>query len=239
MSRRSLSPRARERLTALTVLVFIPLTLLAGTQLLSTRRWYFVALLLIGWLLLPPFFAFERRRPEAREIVLIATLTALAVASRAAFFLTPHIKPVLALIIIYGAALGGRSGFLLGALTALVSNFLFGQGPWTLWQMFAWGMTGYLAGMLTRRFPVLSRRWPLAILGFFFVLCVHGGITNPAGVLLFQAEFSWRAVLAAYALGLPNDLVLAAATFLFLLLLAPALLTKLARVRRKYGLLEE
>lgn len=239
MSRTNHSVRTRERLTAILVLVVIPLTLLAGVQLLSARRWYFIALLIVAWLLLPHFFFFERRRPQAREIVLLAVLTALAVISRAVFFLVPNFKPVLALLVIYGAALGGRTGFLLGALTALVSNFLFGQGPWTLWQMFAWGMIGYTAGILVRHFPALARRWPLAIFGFFAALCIHGGITNPAGVLLFQAEFSWQAVLASYALGLPGDLVLASSTFLFILLLAPSLLTKLTRMRRKYAILPE
>ena len=191
MSRTNHSVRTRERLTAILVLVVIPLTLLAGVQLLSARRWYFIALLIVAWLLLPHFFFFERRRPQAREIVLLAVLTALAVISRAVFFLVPNFKPVLALLVIYGAALGGRTGFLLGALTALVSNFLFGQGPWTLWQMFAWGMIGYTAGILVRHFPALARRWPLAIFGFFAALCIHGGITNPAGVLLSACRAIW------------------------------------------------
>ena len=86
MSRTNHSVRTRERLTAILVLVVIPLTLLAGVQLLSARRWYFIALLIVAWLLLPHFFFFERRRPQAREIVLLAVLTALAVISRAVFF---------------------------------------------------------------------------------------------------------------------------------------------------------
>lgn len=229
----------RDRLLLLTVAVAIPLTLVIGTQLLGGRRWYFLSMLMILWVILPFFIGFERRRPEARDIVLLATLTGLTVAARVAFYLLPHVKPVLAMIIIFSVAIGARYGFLLGALVALLSNFLFGQGPWTLWQMFAWGLIGFLTGWLTRRFPALKRRLPLAAFGFFCVICIHGGITNPAGLMLYQPEFTWPGLLTAYALGFPLDVVQASATAVFLYFFAPPLMRKLTRLQAKYGLLEE
>ena len=86
----------------------------------------------------------ERRRPQAREVAVIAVLCALGVAGRAAFSMLPQCKPVIALTVLTGAALGGESGFLVGAVTMLASNVLFGQGPWTPWQMFALGLIGLL-----------------------------------------------------------------------------------------------
>lgn len=80
-------------------------------------------------------------------------LIAVATAGRAAFFMLPNFKPVLAIVIISGAALGKESGFLVGAMSAFVSNFLFGQGPWTPWQMIAMAVVGYLAGLIFHRCP--------------------------------------------------------------------------------------
>ena len=90
--------------------------------------------------MLPFFFLFENRRPQARELVVIAVLCAIGVAGRAAFFMVPQFKPVAAVVILAGVCFGAESGFLVGAMTAFVSNFFFGQGPWTPWQMFAFGL---------------------------------------------------------------------------------------------------
>ena len=100
--------------------------------------------------MLPFFLVFESRKPQARELVLIATLCAVAVAGRSAFFFLPQFKPVAAFIILAGAAFGGETGFLVGAVTMLCSNMFFGQGPWTPYQMFAMGLIGFLAGVLFR-----------------------------------------------------------------------------------------
>ena len=78
----------------------------------------------------------------------MAALVAIGVAGRAALFMLPECKPVLALTVIAGTALGGETGFLVGALTMLGSNMLFSQGPWTPWQMFAMGLVELLVGLL-------------------------------------------------------------------------------------------
>lgn len=113
---------------------------------------YYIASLVVVTLSMLPFaLSFEGRRPQTRELVVIAALVAITVAGRAAFFMTPQFKPVVALVIISGAALGPQSGFAVGALSGFVSNFVFGQGPWTPWQMVAFGLIGCLAGLLFRR----------------------------------------------------------------------------------------
>jgi energy-coupling factor transport system substrate-specific component len=94
---------------------------------------------------------FEGRKPRAREVVVLVVMTALAVAGRAAFFMLPQFKPVAAIVIITGVALGAQSGFLVGALAAFISNFIFGQGPWTPFQMLAFGLVGLVAGLLFNR----------------------------------------------------------------------------------------
>ena len=212
-------------------------TLLAGTWLFGDRRYYAVSILLILESILPFYVLFERRRPQARELVLLASLCAIGVAGRAAFFMLPSFKPVLALVILTGVALGGESGFLVGATTAFVSNFFFGQGPWTPWQMFAYGIAGLLAGVLHEYGLLSEKRLPLTVFGVFAALVLYGGVMNPASVLMVQSHPTAAMIFAAYLTGLPVDLVHAAATAVFLWLFSRLFLEKLERIRVKYGLI--
>lgn len=97
-----------------------------------------------------PFFLVFGKKPQARELVPIAVMAALGVVGRTVFSIIPlpNFKPVSAIVIMTGVVFGPETGFLTGALTGFVSNFIFGQGPWTPWQMFSWGMIGFLAGLL-------------------------------------------------------------------------------------------
>jgi energy-coupling factor transport system substrate-specific component len=118
---------------------------------LTLRHYYLISVAIICVALAVFAWRFEGRRPRAREIVVIAVLVALAVAGRAAFFMVPQFKPVAALVIIAGVALGAQTGFLVGVLSGFVSNFVFGQGPWTPFQMIAFGLLGLLAGLVFSR----------------------------------------------------------------------------------------
>ena len=228
----------RTMIAALFILLTIPLTIYIGIHFFGDRRVHFTSLLILLQTMLPFAFVFESRKPQARELVIIAVLCALAVSGRAAFFMLPQFKPVLALVIIAGVAFGGESGFLVGAMTGFVSNLFFGQGPWTPWQMFAFGIIGFLAGILFRK--GLLRRTPLmlAVFGGLAAFFIYGGILNPAGVLMFQPSPTTEMFWLAYLRGIPFDLIHAAATVLFLLLLAKPMLEKLDRIKLKYGLME-
>ena len=136
--------------TLLIFLLIIPATLFFGLR-LTGRAYYLTSTLVIIEIIIPFLLAFESRKPQARELVVIAVLCAISVAGRAAFFMLPQFKPVMAMTIISGVALGGESGFLVGALSMLVSNMLFSQGVWTPWQMFSMGIIGFLAGVLFRK----------------------------------------------------------------------------------------
>jgi energy-coupling factor transporter ATP-binding protein EcfA2/uncharacterized membrane protein len=221
---------------ALIILLVVPLTIFVGMYFFGDRKYYFISLLIILETMLPFVLVFEGRRPEARELVVIAVLTALAVAGRAAFFMLPQFKPVVALVIIAGVAFGGEAGFLVGALTGFVSNIFFGQGPWTPWQMFAFGIIGFLAGVLFRQGILQRRRLALCLYGGFATFIIYGGLMNPFMVLQSQSEPTGAMFLAAYLQGIPFDLVHGAATVFFLWLFARPLLEKLDRIKLKYGL---
>lgn len=231
--------RSRKSLISV-ILVFLlmPATILFGVFCLGDRKYYFVSLLIILYAMIPFFHAFEKRRPQARELIVISVLAAIATAGRAAFFMLPQCKPVIAVVIIAGVCFGGESGFLVGAVTGFVSDFFFGQGPWTPWQMFSFGIIGFLAGILFRRGILKKSRPALCVFGGLAAFFLYGGIMDLSTVFTFTSEFSLGAVLAAYATGFWFNLVHAAATVVFLSLLAEPMTEKLERIKLKYGMLE-
>ena len=221
------------------ILLLIPLTLYLGVVLLPQKQYYVTATAILLECMLPFFLVFEGRRPKARELVIISVLFALAIAGRAAFFMLPQFKPVLAVVIISGAAFGGETGFLVGAVTMLVSNMMFSQGPWTPWQMFAAGLIGALAGVLCRKGFLRRTRLSLCVFGAICTVVIYGGIMNPTSVLMWVGNApDWRIILTYYLTGLPMDCVHAAATAIFLWFLAEPMLEVLERVKAKYGLTE-
>ena len=228
--------KKRTIFATLLILLLIPLTLFVGVYYFAGRKYYFISLLILLECMLPFFLIFEGRKPQARELVLIAVLVALNVAGRAAFFMLPEFKPVVAMTILAGVAFGGETGFLVGAMTMLVSNMLFSQGPWTPWQMFAMGIIGWLAGVLYRKGVLRRGRLSLCIFGVIASTIIYGGIMNPASALMWSNTTNWKIILSYYVTGLPVDLVRAIATFFFLWLGAEPMLEKLDRIKVKYGL---
>ncbi len=222
----------------LLILLLIPLTLFIGVYYFDGRKYYFISLLILLECTLPFFLIFEGRKPQARELVLIAVLVALNVAGRAAFFMLPEFKPVVAMTILAGVAFGGETGFLVGAMTMLVSNMFFGQGAWTPWQMFAMGIIGWLAGVLYRKGVLRRSRISLCIYGVIASTVVYGGIMNPASALMWAHTINWNIIKSYYLTGVPIDLVRAIGTFVFLWLGAEPMLEKLDRIKTKYGLAE-
>ena len=189
--------------------------------------------------MMAPFvLIFEGRKPQTRELVLISCLCAIGVAGRAAFFMLPECKPVLALTVIAGVAFGGETGFLVGAVTMLASNMMFSQGPWMPWQMFAMGIIGFLAGVLFRKGLLRRSRMALSTFGAISAILIYGGIMNPASALLTGMEISGGTLAAYYITGFPVDCIHAVATWLFLWFGSEPMLEKLDRVKVKYGLVE-
>ena len=149
------------------LLVAIPALMAVFVCVWDERKYYLTSLLLVGLMFVPFVLRFEGRRPQARELVLLATMTALAVAGRAAFYWLPQCKPVCAIVILTAVAFTPEAGFVTGAAAGLISNFFFGQGPWTPWQMLGFGLVGFLGGVLFAGRKV--RLVPLLLYGVFSV----------------------------------------------------------------------
>ena len=229
----------RTLVATVLILLCIPLTIFTGVMYLGNQHYNITAMLVLIECMVPFFLVFESRKPKARELVTIAVLCAIGVAGRSAFFMLPQFKPVLALVIISGVAFGGETGFLVGAVTMLVSNVLFSQGPWMPWQMFSMGIIGFLAGVLFRKGLLRRSRGSLATFGAFAAVIIYGGIMNPASALMYNAQsVNWEMIMGYYITGLPMDLIHAAATVIFIFLAAEPMLEKLGRIKVKYGLVE-
>ena len=221
------------------ILILIPVTIWIGITLFDDRKYFVISLAIAVYCMLPFFLIFEGRKPQARELLTIAVLVAIAVAGRAAFFMVPSFKPVVAVTIISAVCFGAESGFLVGALSMLSSNMLFGQGPWTPWQMFAAGIIGFLAGILFQKGWLKARKISLCIYGFLATVFIYGGIMNPASLVMTSYAITKRNLLAIYMSGLPVDLVHESATVIFLWVASKPMIEKLERIKVKYGMIEE
>lgn len=227
------------------MVLLVPLAVVLFTRL--KQSFYLSGLTIIVLTIAAFFLHFESRKPQARELVLLAVLCALAVASRAAFGFVPHFKPMLAIVMLTGIAFGPEAGFLCGAISGFASNFIFGQGPWTPWQMFAYGIGGMLAGLfalcgILKKSP---RAWRdggwrdilgLTVFGFLCILLVVGPLLDTS--TFFMAGFSASSPLAVYLAGAPVNCVHGSAVALTMLLFGKPLLDRLRRIQIKYGMME-
>ena len=125
-----------------------------------------------------------------------------------------------------------------GTVTGFVSNFFFGQGPWTPWQMFSFGIIGFIAGILFKKGILRKTRVSLCIFGFLAALVIYGGIMNPASVIMQQVKITPQMILSSYIMGIPFDLIHALSTAFFLWFISEPMLDKLERIKIKYGLIE-
>lgn len=220
----------------LLLFVLIPGTLFLGTR-LSGRWYYLTSTMMIVEIMIPFFLAFETRRPQARELVTLAVMCALAVASRVVI-LIPNFKPMTAIIMITGIALGAQSGFVCGAVGAFASNFFFSQGPWTPWQMMAYGFAGFLAGGLFHKRFHLRNPAALAVWGFFTIVLVIGPLLDCCTVFTVSSRITWKYALAVFTAGFAYNVQHGLACAVTLLLFSRPLLSKLERLKTKYGMMD-
>ena len=218
-------------------LLLIPATLFLGTK-LSGKSYYITGTLIILELMIPFFLAFEGRRPQARELVVVAVMCALAIAARVVIPI-PHFKANFAVIMLAGIAFGPEAGFMVGAISAFASNFMYGQGPYTPWQMMAYGAGGMLAGFLFAKNRLPKKPVIMAISGFLTVILWIGPLMDCSSIFLMLSRISWKSVLAVLLSGLTVNVANGISTALVMILFGRPLLDKLDRIKIKYGMLGE
>lgn len=226
----------RKSKNYLVIVCIVILSLLIVANLLIQNASYLVlSFLIIGCIMVPFFVRFEMRRISSREIVLLAMLATVAAVSRVPFVSLPSIQPTSFVIIMTGLVFGAESGFIVGAVAAIVSNIFLGQGPWTPWQMFGWGMMGMSAG-LVRNTWWIRKKIGLSIFGFVWGY-IFGWLMNMWIILSNVESFSWSYFLSIYTSSIFFDLAHGLSNVFFLLLFATSWMKILNRFKRKYGLL--
>ncbi len=216
-------------------LALIPLTLFLGDK-LPGKGYYITGVLIIIELSVPFFMMFEKRKPQARELVVLAVMIALAVIGRVAIPI-PHFKAAFAIIMLTGIAFGPEAGFIVGAITAFASNFFFGQGAYMPWQMIAYGAGGMLAGFVFIKNKIRNP-WVMAIFGFSANVFWIGPILDTSHIFIMMPEINISTITAALASGFPVNVSQGICTALMMFVFGKPLLEKLDRVKQKYGILD-
>lgn len=223
--------------TAVAVIVYaviIPALIVLGVTVFKDRSYNVISIAIVVAACVPFFIGFEKGRANTRELVVIAVMSAISVLGRLIFAPVPSFKPVTAIVIITGIACGAQAGFLTGAVSAIVSNMMFGQGPWTPFQMFAWGFIGLLSGLIFRR----DRKPHILLLILVGILggALYSVVMDVWTVLSLDGVWNTSRYLAALVTALPTTAVYIVSNIVFLLLLAKPFLEKLDRIRDKYRL---
>ena len=213
--------------------LLIPALVLCGALLFKGKQYAWISLCVALLSCLPVFLQFEHKKADTKWLILIASMTALSVLGRIIFTPIPGFKPVTAMVVITALYCGSEAGFLTGALSALISNFWFGQGPWTPFQMFAWGILGLIAGLLA---SLLKRN--IILLSLYGALSgiLYSVIMDVWTVLWADGGFNLSRYVAALASSLPFTAIYALSSFIFLLLLGKPIGKILERVQTKYGI---
>lgn len=209
--------------------VLTPAVLAAGVFVFEEKQYAFIMMVMAVLSFILFAAGIEKKKTGTRRLVLTGIIAALSIIGR----FIPIFKPVAALTILCGMYLGPEAGFLCGSVTALVSNFYFGQGPWTPFQMLAWGLTGFFAGIasvtLRRSKIILYAFGALSGIAFSFIMDIWT-------VLWYSGEFSAKLYLAALATAVPYTAAYAVSNVIFLILLAGPFGEKLSRIKNKYGI---
>ena len=221
--------RLRRALNVAVPFVLIPLLVICGAFVFEERRHLIVSTGVALLALL--FFAtgYEKKPTGSRRMIIVAVMTALCIVGR----FIPFFKPVTALTVITAVYLGGESGFLVGALAALLSNFYFGQGPWTPFQMLAWGMIGVIAGFAAN--PLKRYKWLLLAYGVLAGI-IYSAVMDVWTVIWYDGTFRSELYFASLVTAIPHTVMYAVSNFIFLWFMAKPFGEKLERIKIKYGI---
>jgi energy-coupling factor transport system substrate-specific component len=194
--------------------------------------WHLASFLILGLVLLAGFAWYERSRPPSQVVALVAALAALAIVGRIAFAAFPNVKPTTDIVVFAGYALGGAPGFAVGALAALGSNLWFGQGPWTPWQMAAWGLCGVLGAALAVGVRNAGRLTLAATCGFAGIF--YGALMNFSLMATYGGDLSWEHFWLLEGRAVPFEVAHVAGNVALALAAGPAMVRMLTRFRERF-----
>lgn len=220
-------------LPTLIILVLIPFIILVGFTVFKGKEYAFIMMAVTLLAMVPFFLSFEKGDQDSKKIIIVAIMIALSVLSRLIFAVTPGFKPVTAMVIITALYFGPEAGFMTGALTPMISNLYFAQGPWTPFQMFVWGLIGFFAGTFRGK---LLKNMPLLFIYGALSGVVYSLLMDVWLVLWYEGGFNLLRYQVAVVAAVPTMIIYGGSNVAFLLLLHKPLGVKLNRLKTKYGL---
>lgn len=225
----------KQWITYIILLLLVPVTIWVGVTVFDDRKYLFIATVIVILTMIPFLLTFEKKKASNRYMVIIAVMTALSVAGRFLFAAIPGFKPVTAIVILTAVYFGAEASFLVGALTAFISNIYFGHGPWTPFQMFAWGMTGFIFGLPYIR-GMLMKSKALLIISGLFAGVFFSLVMDIWTVISMDGMFNVTRYIAAISLSMPFMVTYAVSNVVFLLLTVKPVGDTLGRIKTKYGI---
>lgn len=228
---------AKSRVYLIVVSIVIFLLLVASIIFFKYNAYLLVSLAIILIIMLPFFARFEIRNITGSEVVILAMLAAIAAVGRVPFAALPSVQPTSFIIILTGLVFGAESGFIVGAVAAVVSNVFLGQGPWTPWQMYAWGMMGMSSGLL-RNTWWMKKMWGKVIFGFIWGY-LFGWFMNLWIIVSNIENFTWELFTSIYVASIYFDLAHGLSNVFFLIVFSASWMNIMNRFKKKYGLLDD
>ncbi len=226
------SEMMKKKLSIIILLLSVPIVIILGFTIFADRSYAYLSLIITLISIIALLLSFERKETTSRRLIIISVMCVLSIVGRLIFGVIPGFKPVTAIVIILALHFGSEAGFICGSMTALISNFYFGQGPWTPYQMLAWGMIGLFAGLLSN---ILKKH--------IFLICTYGAFAGIVFSLIMDIQtLTWYSnslniglYLAKVTTSLPFTVIYAVSNVIFLLLLSKPIGRKIDRLKTKYG----
>ncbi len=223
----------RKWLSYIILCLIVPAVVLGGALLFKEKQYAWISLCVTVLSCVPFFLHFEHSENDVRKLILIAAMVAISVIGRFIFTPIPGFKPVTAMVVITAMYFGGEAGFMTGALAAVISNFYFGQGPWTPFQMFSWGIVGFLAGVIAD--PLKKSKIVLTVYAVVSGV-LYSLLMDVWTVLWADGYFNLSRYAAAVISAAQFTIIYAVSNVIFLLVFSKPIGKILERIKDKYRL---
>lgn len=210
--------------------------MLISLKLFQNGNYYIAAVAIILLSILPFYVFFEQRKIKTSEIVTLSAMIALCVASRAVMAYIPQVKPTCALVIVTAIAFGPNVGFLVGSLSMFVSNFIFGQGMFTPFQMLGMGLAGFICGLIFHKKICANNKFAVGIVGGLACFLIYGIIVDSCSFLMMSTDFTFKSAIRIYLSGMSFNLIHGITTGILLFFINKPMTDKFNRLRIKYGI---
>jgi energy-coupling factor transport system substrate-specific component len=225
----------KKKMSHTIIMFLIPLMIIIGVFVFDDRSYLIMSLIIAFLSMIPLFLTFEQKEKNTRNLVLLAVLVAISVVGRFLFAAVPGFKPVTAIVVLSAIFFGAESGFLVGSLSAILSNMYFGQGPWTPFQMFSWGLIGFIAGLPYVSRQLQTSKFKLILYGIFSGI-VFSLLMDIWTVMAMDGRFNFSRYIGVVTLSFPFMVIYAVSNVVFLLLTIKPIGEKLKRIKIKFGI---